>query len=158
VYPKFLLDHFDSLVKVFGTGRIRYVNIPVQSGSQRILDLMNRRYSVDAVMEAVRRLRAAAPDTTLCTHLMINFPTESHDDFLRSLAVAEGFDEVLFLNYSDNQDTDAAGLFPKVPEPEVRRRLDMASDFANHCKPGRSAVIKDFNCDIPYNMQGAVKG
>jgi threonylcarbamoyladenosine tRNA methylthiotransferase CDKAL1 len=157
VYPQFVLTHFNRLKTVFKTGRIRYVNIPVQSGSQRVLQLMNRRYSIDAVMDAVLQLRDAAPGTTFCTHIMINFPTESHDDFLRSLAIADGFDEVLFLHYSDNQDTTAAGLLPKVPEPEVLRRLDMASDYANHCKPGRSAVIKDFNCDIPYNMVGAVK-
>jgi tRNA A37 methylthiotransferase MiaB len=158
VYPQFILEHFGGLKRIFGTGRIRYVNIPVQSGSQRILELMNRRYPIDEVVEAVRELHDAAPRTTFCTHLMINFPTESHDDFLRSLAVADGFDEVLFLHYSDNQDTVAAGLVPKVPEPEVLRRLDRASHYANHCKRGRSAVIKDFNCDIPYNMLRTIEG
>ena len=157
-YPQFFLTHFDRMENIFGTGRIRYANIPVQSGSQRILELMNRRYPIDKVMEGVRRLRAVAPGTTFCTHIMINFPTESDDDFLKSLDVAEAFDEVLFLHYSDNRDTVASGFFPKVPGPEARRRLDMASQFANHRKRGRSAVIKDFNCDIPYNMLGAVKG
>jgi threonylcarbamoyladenosine tRNA methylthiotransferase CDKAL1 len=158
VFPQFLLKHFTGLMKIFGTGRIGYVNIPVQSGSQRILELMNRRYPIDRVMDAVGQLRDVAPRTTFCTHIMINFPTESHDDFLMSLAIADGFDEVLFLHYSDNQDTAAASLLPKVPEAEVRRRLNMASDYANHCKRGRSAVIKDFNCDIPYNLLEAIQG
>jgi threonylcarbamoyladenosine tRNA methylthiotransferase CDKAL1 len=158
VYPQFILNHFSGLKRIFGTGRIRYVNVPVQSGSQRILELMNRRYPIDGVMETVQELHDVAPQTTFCTHLMINFPTETPDDFLRSLAIADGFDEVLFLNYSDNQDTAAASLLPKVPEPEVRRRLDMASHYANHCKQGRSAVIKDFNCDIPYNVLGTIEG
>ncbi|MEJ2723033.1 MAG: radical SAM protein [Deltaproteobacteria bacterium] len=158
VYPQFILRHFTRLKKIFGTGRIRYLNIPVQSGSQRILDLMNRRYSIDRVMEAVRELHEVAPRTTFCTHIMINFPTESHDDFLKSLAVADGFDEVLFLHYSDNQDTAAARILPKVSEPEVRRRLDMASHYANHWRRGQSAVIKDFNCDIPYNMLRTIEG
>ncbi len=158
VYPQFVLTHFDRLMAVFRTGRIRYVNIPVQSGSQRILDLMNRRYSAEAVMKAVGRLKAEAPGATFCTHLMINFPTETHEDFLRSLGIAEGFDEVLFLHYSDNQGTAAVELFPKVPKPEARRRLDMASDFANHRKAGRSAVIEDFDCTLPYNLSRASKG
>lgn len=158
VYPQFLLMHFNKLKTIFQTGRIRYVNIPVQSGSQRILDLMNRRYPVGRVMAAVRDLCGAAPETIFCTHIMINFPTESHEDFLQSLAVADGFDEVIFLHYSDNRGTPASELFPKVPEAEVRCRLDMASDYANHRKRGRSAVITDFNCDIPYNLLGAVKG
>jgi threonylcarbamoyladenosine tRNA methylthiotransferase CDKAL1 len=157
VFPQFLLTHFNGLKTIFGTGRIRYVNIPVQSGSQRILELMNRRYPIDRVMEAVQQLRGVAPQTTFCTHIMINFPTESHDDFLMSLTVADGFDEVLLLHYSDNQGALAASILPKVSEPEVRRRLDMASDYANHCKRGRSAVIRDFNCDIPYNMLGYIE-
>jgi tRNA A37 methylthiotransferase MiaB len=152
LYPRFLLTHLERLRRVFGTGRIRYVNIPVQSGSQRILDLMNRRYQIDAVMEALRQLQREARQTVFCTHIMINFPTESDDDFLKSLAIANEFDEVVFLHYSDNRNTPAAGLFPKVTEPEVSRRLETASDYANHRKPGRSAVIKDFDCDRPYNM------
>jgi tRNA A37 methylthiotransferase MiaB len=153
LYPQFLLIKFAGLKRIFETGRIRYVNIPMQSGSQRILELMNRPYDVPAVREALRHLRRAAPQTIFCTHIMINFPTESHSDFLESLALADDFDEVLFLNYSDNRDTPAAGLFPKVPDPEVCRRLDMASDYSNHCKPRRSAVIRDFNCDAPYNIR-----
>lgn len=153
LYPQFLLTKFEGLKRIFETGRIRYVNVPMQSGSQRILDLMNRPYDVPAVKEAIRHLRQAAPQTTFCTHIMINFPTESHQDFLESLALADEFDEVLFLNYSDNRDTPAAGLFPKVTQDEVRRRLDMASDYSNRCKPRRSAVIKDFNCDAPYNIR-----
>lgn len=158
VFPQFILENFDRLKPVFETGRIRYINIPVQSGSQRILDLMNRRYSVAGVIKAVRELHHIAPETTFCAHIMVNFPTESHDDFLMSLAVADGFDEVLFLHYSDNRDTASAGIFPKVPGVEVRRRLDMASDYANRSKGGRSAVIKDFNCAIPYNLLGTAKG
>ncbi len=158
LYPQFLLTHFEGLRRVFGTGRIRYVNVPVQSGSQRILDLMNRRYRIDAVMGALRQLRSEARQTVFCTHIMINFPTEFDDDFLKSLAIANDFDEVVFLHYSDNRDTPAAGLLPKVAEPEVSRRLGMASGYANRCKPGRSAVIKDFDCDRPYNMLGRFKG
>ena len=158
VHPRFLLTHFAGLMRIFETGRIRYVNIPVQSGSQRILKLMNRNYPIDRVIDVVRQMREVAPDTIFCTHLLVNFPTESQDDFLLSLRVADDFDEVLFLHYSDNQGTVAAGLLPKVPEPEVRRRLEMASDYANHYKHGRGAVIEDFNCDIPYNLRGAIRG
>ncbi len=158
LYPQFIVTHLERLKRLFGTGRVGYVNIPVQSGSQRILDLMSRRYRIDAVVGALRELKQGAHETIFCTHIMINFPTETHDDFLKSLAVANEFDEVVFLHYSDNRETPAARLSPKIAEPEVSRRLEMASDYANHCKPGRSAVIKDFDCDRPYNLLGAIKG
>jgi len=152
LYPGFVLKRFNGLKTIFEKGRIAYVNIPVQSGSQRILGLMNRFYSINGVTEAVRQLRRVAPQTSFCTHIMINFPTESSEDFAQSLSVADVFDEVLFLHYSDNQTTAAADLLPKVPESEARKRLDRASDYANSRKHGQSAVIKNFNCDIPYNM------
>ncbi len=158
LYPQFLLAHADRMRRLFATGRVRYVNIPIQSASPRILALMNRTYDAAAVVKVVEQLRAEAPGTAFCTHLMVNFPTESRDDFLISLSAADHFDEVLFLNYSDNEGTAAAGLFPKVDEPEARRRLDAASDYANRCKPGRSAVIKDFHCDAPYNVSRSMKG
>jgi len=153
VYPQFLLKKFEGIREIFASGRIRYVNFPMQSGSSRILKLMNRLYNVDSIRQALAQLRKVAPQTTFCTHLMLNFPSESRDDFLASLALADDFDEVLFLNYSDNMDTPAARIFPKVSETEVRRRLDLASDYANRHKPGRSAVIQDFNCIAPYNIR-----
>lgn len=154
LYPQFLLTHFERLREVFGTGRIRYVNLPVQSGSQRILDLMNRRYPIDAFLEALRQLRREARQTVFCTHILINFPTETEEDFLQSLSVADDFDEVVFLHYSDNRDTPASRIVPKVTGQEVERRLKIASDYANRFKPGRSAVIKDFDCERPYNLTG----
>lgn len=153
LYPQFILNKFEGMKEILSTGRIKYINIPMQSGSLRILTLMNRHYNVDAIRRALEQLRKVAPHTTFCTHLMLNFPTENHDDYLSSLALAEDFDEVLFLNYSDNSGTPAAGIYPKVPENEMRIRLDSASDYVNRNKPGRSAVIPDFNCATPYNIR-----
>jgi len=153
VFPAYLLKRFSGLESLLRAGRVSYLNIPVQSGSQRILHLMNRQYAIDRVLECVRRLREAGPHTTVCTHLLVNFPTESREEFLASLRVADEFDEVLFLHYSDNRGTAAADLQPKVPPPEIRRRLDIASEYINRRKPGHGAVIKDFNCQAPYNIR-----
>jgi tRNA A37 methylthiotransferase MiaB len=155
LFPRFVLTYYDRLKGLFETGRISYVNIPVQSGSQRILDLMNRPYAAGEIREKVMQLRAAAPDTRFCTHIMINFPTETEADFQASLALADVFETAIFLNYSDNRGTPAAGIHPKVSGQEMRGRLDLASDYVNRRGPGSGAVISDFNCDLPYN---AIRG
>jgi tRNA A37 methylthiotransferase MiaB len=155
LYPGFLVNHFDAVERLFATGRISFANIPVQSGSQRLLDLMNRRYPIATVLEMVRRLRAAAPSSRLCTHLLMNFPTETRGDFFQTMAAAEHFGEALFLHYSDNEGTAAAALVPKVPADEARRRWDLASEFANSRMPGRAFVIVDFNCGDAYNVARA---
>jgi tRNA-2-methylthio-N6-dimethylallyladenosine synthase len=153
-----VLTHYDRLKGLFETGRISYVNIPMQSGSQRILDLMNRRYAVAEVREKVLQLRAAAPETRFCTHIMINFPAETEADFTASLALADVFETAIFLNYSDNRGTAAAGIYPKVSDEERRKRLDLASDYVNRRGPGGGAVISDFDCDLPYNVTRGAGG
>jgi len=150
VFPSFVEARFDALEALFATGRIAYANVPLQSGSQRILDLMNRRYPVDRVVDKVRRLRAAAPGSLLCTHVLVNFPTETREEFAASLALADAFSDTYFLHYSDNRGTAAARLEPKVPAEEALRRLDIASDFVN--ARGRGVVIRDFDCDLPYSV------
>lgn len=152
LFPGYVTNHLDRLKGIFETKRISYVNIPLQSGSQRILNLMNRRYAVRKVWEAVRQLRALAPGTRLCTHMMINFPTETEDDFMASLNLADAFDTVLFLHYSDNRGTAAAGIYPKVTAETARKRLDRASDYVNGRGMKSGAVISDFNCGLPYNL------
>ncbi len=150
VFPAFVDERIDELAPLFATGRIRYANIPLQSGSQRILDLMNRRYPIDRVVECVRRLREIAPGSLLCTHVLVNFPTETREDFRASLALADAFSDTYFLHYSDNRGTPAARLLPKILPEEALWRLDAAADFVN--ARGRGVVIRDFDCELPYNL------
>jgi tRNA A37 methylthiotransferase MiaB len=152
LYPHFLQQRSAELLEIFRTGRISFVHIPLQSGSQRLLNLMNRSYDIAAVMASICQLRAISPATRLVTHLLLNFPTESAADFRASLAVAAHFDDAIFLHYSENQDTVAARLQPKVSREEARKRLDAASLFVNQRTGGSGCVIADFNCTTPYNL------
>lgn len=154
LYPEYLLKRFGEMEHLFSTGRISYVHFPVQSGSQRILDLMNRRYTIENVVGRVRQLRSKGVQTILCTHILINFPTETNEDFLASLAIADEFDEVIFLHYSDNLETAAATIHPKVATLEANQRLETASQYVNRHKDGHGFVIKNFDCALPYNFPG----
>jgi MiaB/RimO family radical SAM methylthiotransferase len=155
MYPAFLLRRFDDLQPLFATEGIVSMNVPVQSGSQRVLDLMNRDYPIEGVLEAVDSLRSTAPGLWLSTHVIINFPTETREDFLRSLSVGERFDEVVYLHYSGNLGTAASRITPRVAPEEAALRLDMASDYVNRYKPGNGAVMVNFDCDVPYNVTRA---
>lgn len=152
LYPLFLQQRSVELLEIFRTGRISFVHIPLQSGSQRLLHLMNRSYDITAVMACIRQLRDISPATRLVTHILVNFPTETAADFRASLAVAAAFDDAIFLHFSENRDTAAAKLQPKIPWQEARKRLDAASLFVNQRTSGSGCVIADFNCTIPYNL------
>ncbi len=152
LYPEFLQLHFDELVPILGTGRLSFLHIPLQSGSQRMLALMNRNYDINSVMTCLQRIRVISPATKLVTHILVNFPTETENDFHASLSVADRFDESIFLQFSENRDTMAATILPKITATEATARLDAASAFVNGRRTGGGCVISDFNCTTPYNL------
>jgi tRNA A37 methylthiotransferase MiaB len=129
LFPGDFLRLWQSLRDVIRSGRISYLNLPLQSGSQRVLDLMGRSYQVREVLDKLRQVRRISPRTWLYTHLMIGFPSETEADFECSLAAAAAFDEAMFITYSDNPGTAAAAIVPKVPARVVEARAGQAREL-----------------------------
>ena len=87
-HPK---DLSDALIDVMANSRhiCRQLHLPVQHGSDRILDAMNRRYTYEHYMELVGKLRAAMPDIGLSTDLIVGFPGETDEDFRRTIELVK---------------------------------------------------------------------
>lgn len=153
LYPEYLLQRFEEMAQLIGSGRISYVHLPVQSGSQRLLGLMNRNYAIEKVIENIRIIRSTGVRTTFCTHILVNFPTETLADFFASLELVKEFDEVIMLHYSDNLETAAATIYPKVTPQEAEERLEIAAQYVNRHPNGHGFVIKNFDCTLPYGLQ-----
>ncbi len=101
------------------------LHLPVQSGSDRVLKAMNRRYSVAEYRDKVARLRAAVPDIVLTTDIIAGFPGEEDDDFeatLRLLGDIE-YDGIFAFKYSRRPGTAALALPDHVPEAVKDERL-----------------------------------
>jgi len=103
----------------------RHVHMPVQSGSDRVLKRMIRRYSVAEYEERVGLLREAVPGLTLSTDVIVGFPGETRDDFAATLALVDrtGFVGVFGFKYSERPFTPALKLGDDVPEEEKASRL-----------------------------------
>ncbi len=129
IFPRRLIDLYPRLRPFIAAGRISYLNLPLQSGSQRILALMNRDYDIGRVLEIVQDIRSLPEPVWLYSHFMLNFPTETREDLERSLEASRGFDECLFISYSDNPLTAASGLGPKVCSEEAEERLRIVERF-----------------------------
>ena len=87
-------------------------HISLQSGCNATLKAMNRHYTAEEYMELCTKLRAAFPDTTLTTDIMVGFPTETEEDFRTSIefAKAVGFEKVHVFPYSPREGTRAAAM------------------------------------------------
>ena len=102
----------------------RHLHLPVQSGSDRVLALMGRRYTREEYLAAVARLRDFDPEFAITTDVIVGYPGETEEDFeaTRSLMEEAGFDNSFVFKYSPRPGTRAALLEDSVPVAEKERR------------------------------------
>ncbi len=103
----------------------RYMHLPVQSGSNRILDVMKRKVTREEYLERVKWLRDAVPDMALSTDLIVGFPGETEEDFQETLKLVEEcrFSFVFSFKYSPRKNTPAARFRDQVTEDIMDERL-----------------------------------
>jgi tRNA-2-methylthio-N6-dimethylallyladenosine synthase len=116
----------DELVRAFRECRkvCRHLHLPVQSGSDRILAEMGRRYTRAEYLAAVRKLREFDPEFSLTTDVIVGYPGETEEDFeeTRSLMEEAGFDNAFIFKYSPRPGTRSAALPDDIPKAEKERR------------------------------------
>jgi tRNA-2-methylthio-N6-dimethylallyladenosine synthase len=107
-----------------------HLHLPVQSGSDRILSLMNRRHTADDYRRIVEGLRKARPDLALSSDFIVGFPGEREQDFAATLALVReiGFAQGFSFKYSRRPGTPAAAAEGQVPEAEKVERLSLLQD------------------------------
>ena len=105
----------------------KYLHLPVQSGSDRILKLMNRGYARKKYIELAGAYRKAVLGGVLTTDIIVGFPTETEDDFMDTYNLVEDiqFDAAFIFKYSPRPHTEAAKMVDDVPKEEKERRHSM---------------------------------
>jgi len=123
-HPK---DLSEQLIGCFGSldKLCRHIHLPVQSGADRILKRMNRRYTRDVYLRKVDRLRQVCPDIAVTSDFIVGFPGETDADFADTLALmkAVDFDGVFAFQYSDRPSAPASRFGGKVDEGVKKQRL-----------------------------------
>ena len=116
----------DELVRVYAECPkvCRHIHLPVQSGSDRVLSEMGRRYTRAEYLAAVAKLRAFDPEFAVTTDVIVGYPGETESDFeeTRSLMEEAGFDNSFVFKYSPRPGTRSAALPDDVPTEEKERR------------------------------------
>ena len=129
------INFSDGLVAAFArTPKLaNHLHLPVQSGSDRILQLMRRGYTTLEFKEKLRRLRAVRPDICISTDLIVGFPGETERDFEQTLALTRdvNFDQSFSFIYSRRPGTPAATLPDDVPQAVKQQRLARLQDLLN---------------------------
>ena len=110
-----------------------YLHLPVQSGSDRVLDAMNRRHTHDVYLRILDRLREARPDIAFSGDFIVGFPGESDRDFADTLALVDkvGYASAYSFKYSPRPGTPAAASEDQVPEAVKSERLEALQQLLN---------------------------
>ena len=107
-----------------------HVHLPVQSGSTRVLDAMQRLYTRDEYLERIGWIQAARRDISITSDLIVGFPGETEREFEETLRLMDevGYDSVFTFKYSPRPNTPALRLDDAIPEAEKARRLAVVND------------------------------
>ena len=132
----------DDLVEVYDRvpELVSHVHLPVQSGSDKILKLMRRRYDSEKYLSLIDRIRSIRPDMSFSSDFIVGFPGETKDDFQETINIinAVKFDESYSFIYSPRPNTTAAEMPDDVLLEEKKDRLDILQSRLNQLSFGFS--------------------
>jgi tRNA-2-methylthio-N6-dimethylallyladenosine synthase len=124
-HPK---DLSDDLIEVMSKSKkiCNHIHLPLQSGSSRLLKLMNRNYTKEHYLDLVKKIREKLPDVSLTTDIIVGFPGETEEDFEETLDVVRTakYDSAYTFIYSKRTGTPAAAMENQVPEDVVKERFN----------------------------------
>lgn len=126
-------DMSDKLIRaVAGYDNIcSYIHLPVQSGSDRILSLMNRTYTIDHYLKLVDKIKSTVPGVAISTDIIAGFPTETEEDHRATLDILEAvrYDGAFMFKYSPRENTKAWSMGDSVSDEIKTRRLNEIIDI-----------------------------
>ncbi|MEG0812656.1 MAG: tRNA (N6-isopentenyl adenosine(37)-C2)-methylthiotransferase MiaB [Clostridium sp.] len=124
-HPK---DLSDELIEVMKNSKkiCKHLHLPLQSGSSRILEQMNRHYTKEQYLRLAQKLKTAIPDISLTTDIIVGFPGETEEDFCETLDIVRKirFDSAFTFIYSKRTGTPAADMADQVPDDVIKDRFD----------------------------------
>ena len=129
------LDMTDDLVEAYQyiPQLVSQLHLPVQSGSNRILEKMKRNYTIDIFHDAVQRIKTFRPDLRVSSDFIVGFPGESHNEFMETMDLVDEieFDSSFSFIYSKRPGTPASKLEDNTSLDEKKERLSMLQDRLN---------------------------
>ncbi|MCE4048231.1 MULTISPECIES: tRNA (N6-isopentenyl adenosine(37)-C2)-methylthiotransferase MiaB [Bacillaceae] len=128
-------DFDDHLIEVLAKGgnMVEHIHLPVQSGSSDVLKIMARKYTREQYLELVRKMKAAIPNLTLTTDIIVGYPNETEEQFQETLSLYEevGFEAAYTFIYSPREGTPAAKMKDNVPMEVKKERLQRLNALVN---------------------------
>ena len=137
-----------------------HVHLPVQSGSTRVLDAMQRLYTREEYLERIAWLKAARREISITTDVIVGFPGETESDFADTLSLLDevGYDGVFSFKYSARPNTPALSLEDAIPEQEKVRRLEVLMGRQKEIQISRYKKYIGAECEVMVEGKNPARG
>jgi len=137
-----------------------HVHLPVQSGSTRVLDAMQRLYSREQYLERINWMKSARRQISITTDVIVGFPGETESDLAETLSLLEevGYDGVFSFKYSARPNTPALTLDDAIPEAEKSRRLDLLMSKQREIQITRYRKYIGTECEVMVEGHNDARG
>lgn len=153
-HPK---DLSDELIAVMRDSKkiCRHLHLPLQSGSTRILERMNRRYTKQQYIDLALKIRREIPDISLTTDIIVGFPGETDEDVDDTIDVIRkvGYENAFTFIYSKRTGTPAAAMEDQVPEEDVKRNFNRVLETVQEVSKNRAVVYTGREVEVLVEEQ-----
>jgi tRNA-2-methylthio-N6-dimethylallyladenosine synthase len=137
-----------------------HVHLPVQSGSTRVLDAMQRLYSREQYLERIAWMKSARRDISITTDVIVGFPGETEEDFQQTLCLLDdvGYDGVFAFKYSPRPNTPAIKMDDAIPDEEKSRRLSVLLERQRRIQQLRNQKHLGENLEVMVEGRNEARG
>ncbi|MFD2204769.1 tRNA (N6-isopentenyl adenosine(37)-C2)-methylthiotransferase MiaB [Kiloniella antarctica] len=137
-----------------------YLHLPIQSGSDRVLEMMNRKHTADHYRKIIDKLRDACPEIALSSDFIVGFPGESDRDFAETIRLITdiNYAQAYSFKYSPRPGTPAAGIDAQVPEDIKSQRLAMLQELLNAQQISFNQSMVGKNLSVLIERKGREEG
>ena len=167
-HPK---DFTDDVIEAMATGPpvCDHIHLPVQSGSNRVLKRMNRKYTREHYLHIIHRIKDRLPDISITTDVIVGFPGETKQDFDDTISLLNEvqFDQIFSFKYSPRPFTAAAGFDDQIDEETKQERLSAVIELQKEIGLNRlsrfqgrvvEVLVESVNPNTPGELTGRTTG
>ena len=131
MHPKNILDSVDEIIEAIKLPKVyNFIHLPIQSGSDKVLKEMRRGHTIDQYLEIVDRFKSEIPDLTLATDIIVGYPTETDDDFLKTVDLLENVrPSLIHLSKYQHRKGAISSSLKEIPHETMKKRSKFLSEI-----------------------------
>ena len=131
MHPKNIFDDVDELIDAFKLPNVyKFIHLPVQTGSDKVLKEMNRRHTIEEYLDFVKKIRNSIPEITLATDIIVGYPTETDEDFQKTIGLLEEIKpNLIHLSKYRHREGALSSSLEEIPHSLMKHRSKKLSEI-----------------------------